>query len=149
MIARKCLISLGYIVVGAFTSTQVTTKSNPKNNVSSVDKYNEMLRDSECHGRKWIQLAPRSIKARNHHEFLRQMKSEMTLSGCYGQYECFSVVDFKAELKAHPAGDGMIILTQNHMEQEYARSKFTADMITRDGLLIVVDRERRRHSIED
>ena len=86
MIARKCLISLGYLGVGAFTSTQVTTNPNPKNNVSSVDKYNEMLRDSECHGRKWIQLAPRNIKARNDHEFLRQVKSGMTLSGCYGQY---------------------------------------------------------------
>ena len=67
------------------------------------------------------------------------MKAEMALSGCYGQYECFSVVDFKADLKAQPRGDGMIVLTQGHMEQEYARSKFMTDMNARGGLLIVAD----------
>ena len=58
--AKKCLIRLGYTVVGAFTSTQVTTKSNPKNGMSSVDKYTEMLKDSEHHDRRWIRMAPRN-----------------------------------------------------------------------------------------
>ena len=84
-------------------------------------------------------MAPRNITAKSDYDFVQLMKSEMLLTGDTKQYVCFSVVDFKAEMKAHPAGDGMIISTQNHMEQEYARSKFAADMIKRGGLLIVVD----------
>ena len=49
MTAKECLMRLGYTVVGAFTSTQVTTKSNPKNGMSSVYKYAEMLKDREYH----------------------------------------------------------------------------------------------------
>ena len=58
MIAKKCLTNVGYTVVGAFTSTQVTTNLNSNNDLSFMDKYREMLKDSNHHRRRWKQMAP-------------------------------------------------------------------------------------------
>ena len=70
MTAEKCLTSLGYNVVGAFTSAQVTT--NPiHNDGSHWDKYDKMLRESEVHDCKWIKMAPRHLAARSAYEFLQ------------------------------------------------------------------------------
>ena len=90
MTAEKCLTSLGYNVVGAFTSAQVTT-TPIHNDGTHWDKYDKMLKEGEVYDCKWIKMAPRHLTARSDYEFLQKIKVEMRATKDHDECCYFSV----------------------------------------------------------